>query len=171
MNTTRTLILLAAAVFLISGTAATTTNIVADYHFDRDIGSHLKKAADSPTVGEAANQMDAALSAIEEQDLTGGNSAFIFKTEETSVETWYRQLKQVQTDLHDLPDDASPLERSNVLIKVRETILDSGSDGDYLTLPPYITVYPNHVGMLVWHLGNSLSVIGLVLSAWIRRVL
>ncbi len=56
-----------------------------------------------------------------------------------------QNLKAVQTDLNSINlEKITPLEQSNVLMKVRETILDDGSEGVSVTAPSGITIYPSN---------------------------
>lgn len=80
-------------------------------------------------------------------------------------------------ELCDLPTDATPLEKTNVLMKLRETLLDSGGEGDVVTLPDGISVYPYNKAYAYTALGLfGLMVLfmvlwfyGLDVECWIYR--
>ena len=53
-----------------------------------------------------------------------------------------------------------------MVMKVREVVLDEGSDGTVVTMPANITWFPNQFAVLVWWV---LTVVGLTVGAiWWR---
>ena len=48
-------------------------------------------------------------------------------------------------ELDKLPETATSLEKTNVLMKLRETLTDESEDGTEVTVPNGISIYPNNV--------------------------
>lgn len=117
---------------------------MASYRFEVACSGHLKRAADANTVELAKEELDIAVAYLEERKLTEGNTAIILPTPAYDIGFFYKNLKASLGELEAVKPDATQLEKSNVLIKLRETLLDHG-EGIYITLPPRISIYPYHV--------------------------
>jgi len=114
-------------------------------HFDQNCGGYLKRAADANTIELAKGELKKALDYIEENDLKEGNTAVFWNRPENDLEFWYNNIKSSYDELLTLNDSTSGLEKSNMLIKLRETLIDhSSKSGDSVTLPPRIKNYPSH---------------------------
>lgn len=136
------------------------TRAYKDVIFERGVEGYLKRAADSNSVELARNELDTALKYIESEGLTSGYTSVLYRTPDEDVGFWYRNLKTSQAELLLLPATATPLEKSNMLMKLRETLLDSGEKSVHVTLPSGISVFPNNVGYSIW-----LAISGLLLCA------
>ena len=77
---------------------------------------------------------DGALNVMEKE--TGRR--FIFE----DVGFWYQNLKASLGELDQVSLTASQLEKSNLLIKLRETLLDQGKEGISITSPDGISRFP-----------------------------
>jgi hypothetical protein len=129
--------------------------------FDREVEGYLKRAADSNTVELAAQNLETALAGAEARGLTAGYTSVIYNTPDEDVEFWYTNLSQSLAEIRQLSPDATPLERSNLLMKLRETIMDNTDSGTSVTAPEGISVYPNNGLLLVL---GFISTIGLVVA-------
>ena len=94
--------------------------------FKQNCGGHLKRAADANTVDIAKSELKIALDYMEANNLTSGYTSVIYETPDEDVAFWYNNIKQSYNELNSLPDSSSSLEKSNMLIKLRETLLDHG---------------------------------------------
>lgn len=110
--------------------------------FWNNVGGHLKRAADSNTVETAKQELDKALVYLEKRKMTDGDTSVLYSTPETDVEFWYKNLKSSQEELAKVSSETSQLEKTNILMKLRETLLDHGDKGDDVTCPPQIEDYP-----------------------------
>ena len=110
--------------------------------FDINCGGHLKRAADANTIGLAQEELQSALEYMEESGLTDGSTHVLWKTPATDIGFLYQNLSDANAELLYLPESTSSLERTNVLMKLRETILDEGQHVS-VTLPEGISVYPS----------------------------
>jgi hypothetical protein len=69
---------------------------------------------------------------------------------------WYNNLLAAKNELDSLPTEATPLEKTNVLMKLRETLTDSGQQGkSALVCPAGISRCPYN-GLIAIILGFSL---------------
>lgn len=118
---------------------------VSNVQFKQNCGGHLKRAADANSVDLAKQELMVALAYMEKRDLTHGFTSVLYQTPSEDVGFWYQNVQASYQELADLPKDASPLERSNVLMKLRETLLDSKEHGDALTVPAGIPLFPYNI--------------------------
>lgn len=112
--------------------------------FDRNIGGHLKRAADANSIELSVEEVDVALKAIEQEGLTKGYTSLVYTTPDEDVGFWYKNIKTCSTQLHSLPPTASQGEKDMVLLKLRQTLLDHTQQGERVTAPHGISVYPNN---------------------------
>jgi len=116
--------------------------------FTQECSGYLKQAADANTTELALERINLALDYIEKHNLTNGYTSVLWKTEDENINYWYRNIKACQAELQEcIASDASSLEKSNVLMKVREALTDQGEEGTELTIPEGISRYPKNA---VW---------------------
>lgn len=127
--------------FLIWGSVRTYKGI--DYN--RHIGGHLKRAADANTVALASKELDAALSEIERRGLTSGYTNVLWTTPDCDVGFWHDNIQASAEELRKVNEETTELERTNMLMKLRETLVDHGEKGVNVTEPTGISIYPNNV--------------------------
>lgn len=118
--------------------------LIAGISFDINIGQHLKRAADANTLKLAQEELSQALKIIEARNLKEGNTSILIPSPSNDLDFWYRNLKASlsELDLALANTKMSQLEQSNVLMKLRETILDEGGESLSITRPAYISVHP-----------------------------
>lgn len=129
---------------ILAGIGLTAIPVVKRIHFWQDCGGHLELAANSNTVPTAIQELTTALTYIEENDLTKGFTSILWRTPDEDIGFWSTNLKSAYAELVALSPEAAPLEKSNMLIKLRETILAHNKDGEYVTVPDSIHKYPNN---------------------------
>ena len=136
---------------LISLIASTVTIIVISIQLDQDCTGHLKRAADANTIEIAKQEIDVAVNYLEANELTTGYTSIFYRTPDEDIEFWYNNLKAAQLELATVSDSATQLERSNILIKLRETLIDhTGKSGDKITCPDGLSRYPNNGLFALW---------------------
>lgn len=113
---------------------------------------YLKRAADANTVETARVELQKSIQYLEANNLTTGYTSVLYKTPDEDIEFWYKNLKASENVLSQIDSTASTLERTNVLMKLRETIMDSGENNDRVTVPEGLSTYPNNAmwGTLMW---------------------
>jgi hypothetical protein len=115
---------------------------IASIQFDIDVTGYLKRAADANTIHIAEGELDKALASIEKRGLKDGRTGVLWQSPNTDVGFWYNNLVTARSELGNLSPDATSMEKSNMLIKLRETLIDHGKDGDKVTLPYSICLHP-----------------------------
>lgn len=118
-----------------------TVCIVKSVAFNQQCGGYLKQAADANTPELALERLNFAVEYIEAHGLTSGYTSVLWKTEDENVGYWYQNIKACQQELQQCLD-GTQLEKSNVLMKVRESLTDDGKEGVTLTVPHGISRYP-----------------------------
>ena len=82
----------------------------------------------------------------------------LWKTPSDDIGFWHDNLKASLAELRQVKDDASQLERSNTLIKLGETLTDSGKEGSRITVPDGISIYPSNALYFWWGLLSCIAV-------------
>jgi hypothetical protein len=132
------------------------------YEAEQNYVGYLKRAADANSVEVAKSELEKAIDGIEKERLTSGYTSILFKTPNEDIDFWYKNLLVSLRDLRDLPENSSPLEKSNMLMKLRETLLDDNK----VTCPQGISIYPNNTIVSIW---GSLSIIIFIFLFYYRR--
>ncbi len=121
--------------------------------FYQQCGGYLERAANANTVILASEQLGKALNYIEREELTDGYTSVIYRTPDEDIGYWYNNLLAAKNELDSLPTEATPLEKTNVLMKLRETLTDSGQQGkSELVCPAGISRYPYNglIAIMIW---------------------
>ena len=117
------------------------TCTVKSIKFDQNCGGYLKQTADANTPEIALERISLAIDYIEAKRLKFGYTSVLYKTEDENVEFWYKNIKACQKELENCLD-GTQLEKSNVLMKVRESLTDDYNGRTTLTLPTGISRHP-----------------------------
>lgn len=129
------------------------TRVVSLIRFDQNCEGYLKRAADANTVKLAEENLSIAVDYASVHDLNEGYTSLLWRTPDEDVGFWFDNLSSSLEELRSVSPNASQLERSNLLIKLRETLLDHSSNkGDSVTTPSGIEVFPNNKGFALWGL-------------------
>lgn len=125
--------------------------IVRGVVFNQNCGGYLEQAANANSVELALERLNVAIEYVEEHNMTDGYTSVLWKTESDNIDYWYRNLKTCQEELETCVN-SSQLEKTNVLLKVRESLTDEGKDGTKLITPGGISRYPNNAlfGIFNW---------------------
>lgn len=118
--------------------------------YDIHCGGHLKRAADANTVDTAKKELAEALKYLEDNKMTEGYTSVLWKTPSEDVGFWYQNLKSAHEELEKVTPETTQLERTNVLMKLRETLLDHGEKGDSVTAPGGISVFPSNTPYFIF---------------------
>ena len=110
--------------------------------FKQNVTGYLKRAADANTIELAEAELTKVIDYLEANNLTSGYTSILWKTPDEDIDYWYRNLKASQIELQTLESE-SALEKTNVLIKLRETLVDVG-ESTKVTVPDDLSVYPNN---------------------------
>lgn len=110
--------------------------------FDQNCGVYLKRAADANTVETAKAELEKSIKYLEDNNLTSGYTSVLYRTPDEDIEFFYKNLKASYAELSKVDSTTTSLEKTNMLMKLRETLLDSGEKGQKLTCPDGISKYP-----------------------------
>ena len=125
-----------------------TVCVVKRIQFKQDCSGYLKQAADANTAEMALDRVNKALEYIERNNLTDGYTSVLWKTEDENIGFWYENIKACKAELEACLG-SSQLEKTNVLMKVRESLTDSGEKGTVLTIPGGIYKYPHNLAFFI----------------------
>lgn len=149
-----------------------TVMIVKCVQFDTNCTQYIKRAADANTVETAKEELAKAISYAEKNNLTEGIVSIFLHQPKNDVGYWYKNMTEAYTELENLPEDATSLEKTNVLMKLRETLTDEKESGVSVTIPEGISFYPDHVLYFWWGVLSTIFCFGLwimVLVAYINK--
>lgn len=131
-----------------------------DYRFNVEIGGHMERAANANTIELATQEMETVVTNMERNELTKGYTSIIFPEPNEDVEFWYKNMNDSLKELKSVNLNASQLEKSNILMKLRETLTDSGSKGqNKIVVPTGISRYPYNALYLIWGILSILMLI------------
>ena len=122
----------------------------------QNVTGYLKRAADANTIDLASQELSKALNYLEANNITSGYTSILYRTPDDDVEFWYQNLKASHLELGKLTESGQ-LERTNVLLKLRETLVDSDKKTK-VTGPNGLSVFPNNK---LWGVLMSLAVFAL----------
>lgn len=126
--------------------------------FERNVDGYLKLAADSNTVELAKDNLAAAIRYVREKGSTQGyTTALLWTTPDEDVGFWYKNLVASYQELGAVRPETTQLEKTNILMKLRETLLDQQKNGTSVTVPTGISVHPHNTKFFWWAV---LSLIG-----------
>ena len=110
--------------------------------FKQNVTGYLKRAADANTIELAEEELTKVIDYLEANNLTSGYTSIFWQTPDEDIAFWYKNLKASQLELQNLESE-SALERTNVLIKLREPLVDVG-ESTKVTVPDGLSVYPKN---------------------------
>lgn len=130
-----------AIVISIGGVVPWVYTIVKSIQFDVACGDYLRLAADANSIDIAEKHLSTAIDYMEKNDMTSGYTKIFVYHPKNDFSLWYENLKTAQTQLlENINTDYTELEESNVLMKLRETLLDGEG---YLTHPFGVSIKHN----------------------------
>jgi len=158
-----TIILL--AILTLAGTGAV---IYKRIEFKQNCSGRLERAANANTVELAVKELDAVIQYAKVKGDTTGYTSVIYRTPDEDVEYWYNNLCAARQELLNLPDNTSTLEKTNTLMKLRETLTDTGENGMQVIYPDGLQFYPHNFlwGILRWFIWIAYATICAVIKMW-----
>ena len=136
--------------------------------FKQNCSGRLERAANANTVDLAVKELDAAIRYAEAKNCTTGYTSVIYKTPDEDVAYWYNNLCASRQELLNLSDSTSTLEKTNTLMKLRETLTDTGENGTRVIYPTGLQFYPHNflLGILRWFIWIALIAIYVIIRFW-----
>mgnify|MGYP000564814684 CR=1 FL=1 len=108
--------------------------------FKINCGDYLKQASNANSTRMASNSLESALYFVEKNELTHGHTSAFYNTPDEDLGYWYRNIRSAKQELDAIPDSTSNLEKSNVLIKLKESLTDGGK----IIVPRGISKHPHN---------------------------
>ena len=146
---------LIATALIVVGLITPVSCTVKSIQFKQDCAGYLKQAADANKAAIALERITKALDYIESHKLTEGYTSVLWTTEDENIGFWYENIKACKAELEACLN-SSQLEQTNVLMKVRESLMD----GPKLTIPEGISRYPNNAAWMIFGWLSALLIIG-----------
>lgn len=137
--------------------------IVKGVRFEQDCSGYLKRAADASTIETASEELQTTITYAEANNLTTGYTSVLYETPDEDISFWYNNLKSAQAELEKVDSTTSQLERTNILMKLRETLTDHGEKRVHVTMPEGLYKYPHNVFFCVLSWLSCFSVIAIFL--------
>lgn len=131
--------------------------------FMQQCSGHMELAAQANTIALAKRELGQAVRYLKHHQMTSGYTSIVWDTPDENVEFFYSNLEASLQELEDLSKkNITPLEASNCLLKLRDTLTDQGM----VTHPMGLSVYPNNGAMAFWRtLTSILAFVGFLLAA------
>ncbi len=127
--------------------------IAAHVSFNWNCGEYLERAAVANSVELAKDQMDLAIKYLDDHQIQEGYTSILVRTPSEDVGFWYKNLTTCREELKSViakgEKGSSELEKSNILMKLRETLIQHNSKSTSLVCPEGIDVFPYNVLMAV----------------------
>ena len=127
-----------------------TLRIVKGISFDINCHAYIHRAAGATDIETAKVELTKAIEYIEENNLTEGTVSIFLKNPKNDVGFWYDTLKCAYKELDTFSEDTTQLEKTNYLMRMRESFLEIG-------LPHGISIYPNNVLYFWWSMLSLIS--------------
>lgn len=120
--------------------------------FKQNCSGYLERAANATTTETARKELKTATKYLEQNSLTIGYTSVLWKTPSEDVGFWYDNIKAAEKELEKVTENTTALEKTNILMKLRETLMEKGKDSDNITVPSGLSIYPNNLlmGILFW---------------------
>ena len=132
-----------ALVILAIGLVCPTITLIKSIQFNQNCKGYLKQTADANSVELALERLNKAIDYVEANNLTSGYTSIVYRTEDENIEFWYKNLLTCKQELTECIE-SSQFEKTNVLMKVRESLTDQSEHGTVITCPPGMSRYPNN---------------------------
>ena len=119
-----------------------TLGTILSINFSINCTQYLKRASDANTIELANNNLKIAIKYLENKCLTNGIISIFLHQPKNDIGFFYNNLLASHYELNKITTDSTQLEKSNVLIKLRETLTDNTRKGTKVISPDGISIYP-----------------------------
>ena len=135
--------------------------ITKDIQFQTNCIQYLQRAVISSTTDLAKENLKVAIDYLNAHNLTKGISSIFLKQPGNDIGFFYNNLTKAYDELNSINDDATSLEKSNVLMKLRESITGNSEGSLRVVYPDGIEIYPYNQGFFWWGIISFIATIGL----------
>ena len=135
--------------------------IVCGVGFNIHCSQYLARAGNANSVELAKPNIESAIKYLEFNGLTNGIVSIFLRQPGNDIAFFYNNIKTCQDELDKISENTTQLEKSNVLMKLRETLLENTKNGESVTCPDGISIYPHNIALfLLCTLSLIIGVIG-----------
>lgn len=143
------------------------------YYCGRHVSGHIKRAATASTVPIAREELGKALEGARQRDWDYGRTSEFMTLPEYDIGYWYQNLTAAYDELAlaDSPS-VSQLEKTNVLLKLRETLTERDNKGNTsAALPEMLYAMPyGHWTLSAGVIGFLMFIVGIVGIDYRRKI-
>ena len=126
------------------------TVVVLSVQFGIHCSGHMKLAAHANTVELAKIEMQHVVTYLQEQGMTNGFTSVLWQTPDEDVGFFYNNMVQSLAELNKETTNSTTLEKSNMLMKLRETLSSHGEGGTYMVHPDSLSQFPHNKAFVIW---------------------
>jgi hypothetical protein len=132
--------------------------------FDINCGEHMERAAAANSIPLAREEMEVVVKYADDHNLTSGYTSVLYRSPQNDIGFWYKNMSASRDELRNVKPEATELEKSNLLIKLKESLLRH-SDGDTkVTIPFGISRFPyNFTLFILWIVFGIVATVGVIL--------
>lgn len=134
--------------------------IYSEVTFNNNCKQYIKRAADASTVEVAKEELGKAIEYAEKNNLTEGVVYIFIKQPKNDIGFWYKNMVNAYNELNEINENTTNMEQTNMLMKLRESLVDNTEDGVEVTVPSGISVYPNNSIMFWFGLISFIMMVG-----------
>lgn len=120
---------------------------------NQNVTGYLKRASTANSIPLANEELTKTINYLEANNLTSGYTSIFWETPDEDIGFWYKNLKVSQEELQNLKPQ-SALEKTNVLMKLRESLM-SGGEKSKVIVPEGLEVYPDNI---LWAILMTLAI-------------
>ncbi len=128
--------------------------------FRIECGGHMMNAANANSIDLAKQEMGEVMTYIESHHLQPGFTSTVYNTPDEDVGFWISNMRSSFEELKQIKPEVTSLERSNVLLKLRETLTHTTKNSSGINVPDGISIYPNNFKFMLWGICSFIIAIG-----------
>lgn len=123
---------------------------------EQNCTGNLERASNANTIETAIEELNSSIGYLEENKLTTGYTSVFYRTPDEDISFFYKNLVDSRDELMKVDSTTTQMEKTNLLMKLRETLTyDGGDNGTSVTYPDGLSRYPNN-GMWMFIISISL---------------
>jgi hypothetical protein len=118
--------------------------------FRIEVAGYMQNAANANSVDLATKEMEKVVKYFDDRHLQPGFTSVIYNTPDEDVGFWMANMRASLEELKQIEPNATSLEKSNILLKLRETLTRESKDGSEISVPAGISIYPHNFSFMLW---------------------
>ncbi|MCX6787064.1 MAG: hypothetical protein NTY93_00880, partial [Candidatus Kaiserbacteria bacterium] len=118
--------------------------------FKIECAGYMQNAANANTIDLAKKEMEEVVKYIDYHHLQPGFTSVLYNTPDEDVGFWISNMKNSFEELKQIKPEATSLEKSNVLMKLRETLTNHQEGMGQISAPDGISIYPYNFAFMLW---------------------